>query len=36
MRTEMDDLVIEDFLFEKAKQPEWKEEGNWKEKYGLN
>jgi carbamoyltransferase len=36
MRTEMDDLVMEDFLFEKEKQPEWREEGNWREKYGLD
>ena len=36
MRTEMDDLVIENFLFEKEKQPVWREEGNWREKYGLD
>ncbi len=36
MRTEMDDLVMENFLFEKEKQPAWKEEGNWREKYGLD
>jgi len=36
MRTEMDDLVIENFLFEKEKQPTWREEGNWREKYGLD
>jgi len=36
MRTEMDDLVIENFLFEKEKQPAWREEGNWREKYGLD
>jgi carbamoyltransferase len=36
MRTEMDDLVMGDFLLEKEKQPVWKEEGNWKEKYGLD
>lgn len=36
MRTEMDDLVMEDFLFEKEKQPPWREEGNWREKYGLD
>jgi carbamoyltransferase len=36
MRTEMDDLVMENFLFEKEKQPPWREEGNWREKYGLD
>jgi carbamoyltransferase len=36
MHTEMDDLIIENFLFEKEKQPVWREEGNWREKYGLD
>jgi len=36
MRTEMDDLVVENFLLEKEKQLVWREEGNWKEKYGLD
>ncbi len=36
MRKEMDDLVVEDFLFEEEKQPVWREEGNWREKYGLD
>jgi carbamoyltransferase len=36
MSTEMDNLVIENFLFEKEKQPAWREEGNWREKYGLD
>jgi carbamoyltransferase len=36
MRTEMDDLVMGDFLFEKEKQPVLHEEGNWREKYGLD
>lgn len=30
MRTEMDYLVIENFLFSKADQPEWKEKDDWK------
>ena len=30
MRTEMDYLVIEDCLFSKADQPEWKEKDDWK------
>jgi carbamoyltransferase len=36
MRTEMDDLVMGDFLFEKEKQPVFQEEGNWREKYGID
>lgn len=31
MRTEMDFLVIGDFLFDKKEQPVWKSEDNWKE-----
>jgi carbamoyltransferase len=30
MRTEMDYLVIGDFVFEKEKQPTWKEDMGWK------
>ena len=30
MRTEMDYLVIENYLFNKTDQPEWKEKGDWK------
>ena len=30
MRTEMDYLVIENFLFSKQDQPEWKEKDDWK------
>lgn len=30
MRTEMDILIIEDFIFEKEKQPIWQETGDWK------
>lgn len=30
MRTEMDYLVIENYLFSKADQPEWKEKDDWK------
>lgn len=36
MRTEMDYLVIGDFLFSKASQPEWKEEKDWRVEYGLD
>ncbi len=33
MRTEMDYLVIENFLFSKQEQPQWNEQENWKNKY---
>ncbi len=33
MRTEMDYLVIGDFLFDKKEQPEWKEHDNWREEF---
>ncbi len=36
MRTDMDYLVIGDFLFVKSEQPEWKEESDWREKYALD
>lgn len=36
MRTEMDYLVINDFLFEKAAQPDWQETDNWKETFKLD
>jgi len=36
MRTEMDALVIGDFLFVKANQPEWKEKDNWKTEFVLD
>ncbi len=36
MRTEMDYLVIGDFLFEKNKQPAWPEKDNWKEEFTLD
>ena len=36
MRTEMDDLVMENLLFEKEKQPTWVEKEDWREKYGLD
>jgi carbamoyltransferase len=36
MRTEMDFLVIGDCLFEKAKQPAWRETENWRDKYELD
>ena len=36
MRTEMDYLVMGDYLFEKNEQLKWAESGNWKEDYVLD
>ncbi len=36
MRTEMDYLVLGDYLLEKTKQPEWKEEGDWRGEFALD
>ena len=36
MRTEMDALVIGDFLFDKAAQPPWSERENWRQCYELD
>ena len=36
MRTEMDYLVMGNFLFAKTEQPDWHEKGDWKETYGLD
>jgi carbamoyltransferase len=36
MRTEMDYLIINDFIFEKEKQPEWTEKDKWKEEFKLD
>lgn len=36
MRTDMDYLVLGNFLLEKEKQPEWKEKKDWREEYGLD
>lgn len=36
MRTEMDYLVIGNYLFEKKKQPAWQEKDNWKEEFTLD
>jgi carbamoyltransferase len=36
MRTEMDVLVIGDYLFLKEEQPEWLEKDNWKEEFVLD
>jgi len=36
MRTEIDWLVMGDFLFDKRKQPRWEAEENWKDEYTLD
>jgi len=36
MRTEMDYLVIGDYLFSKKEQPEWKKIDNWQEEFILD
>jgi len=36
MRTEMDWLVVGDFLFRKKDQPHWEDRENWQEKYELD
>jgi len=36
MRTEMDYLVLGNFLFDKKQQPEWKEAVSWQEEYQLD
>jgi carbamoyltransferase len=36
MRTEMDYLVVGNFVFDKKEQPEWLEKDNWKEEFTLD
>jgi carbamoyltransferase len=36
MRTEMDYLVMGDFLFDKKEQPDWKSGDNWREEFKLD
>jgi len=36
MRTEMDYLVMGNYVFDKASQPLWNEEGDWRDTYGLD
>jgi carbamoyltransferase len=36
MRTEMDLLVLENILLTKKDQPEWKEEGDWRNEFELD
>ena len=36
MRTEMDNLVLWPFLLDKKEQPEWREDGDWREEIPLD
>jgi len=36
MRTEMDYLVVENYLFCKKEQPDWQEKSNWEEEFVLD
>ena len=36
MRTGIDILVIDNFVLDKKKQPEWKESTNWQDQFGLD
>lgn len=36
MRTEMDYLVVNDYLLAKTEQPEWKKEDNWRDEFALD
>jgi len=36
MRTEMDYLVIGNFVFKKTDQPSWENKDNWKEEFVLD
>ena len=36
MRTEMDYLVVENFLLAKTDQPEWEDSGDWQEEFELD
>lgn len=36
MRTEMDYLVVGNYLFNKTEQPKWGEKNNWKEEFALD
>jgi len=36
MRTGMDWLAINNFLFEKKKQPQWRDDRDWREEYQLD
>jgi len=36
MRTNMDYLIMENFLLDKKEQPEWKEDKDWRKEFELD
>ena len=36
MRTEMDYLIVEDFILAKTDQPDWDDDESWKEEFELD
>jgi len=36
MRTEMDTLILGNFIIEKDAQPEWKEKDDWRNEFALD
>jgi len=36
MRTDMDYLIVGNFIFDKQEQPAWHEARDWREEYGLD
>ena len=36
MRTEMDYLVLGNYIFKKEDQPQWQDKDNWKEEFTLD
>jgi carbamoyltransferase len=36
MRTEMDYLVMGPFILDKAEQPAWSEDGDWRQEFDLD
>ena len=36
MRTEMDYLVLGNYIFKKEDQPKWQDKDNWKEEFTLD
>jgi carbamoyltransferase len=36
MRTEMDYLIIENFVMDKSQQPEWKKDTDWQDEFELD
>ena len=36
MRTDMDFLVVENFLLAKDEQPAWQEDSDWREEFDLD